>query len=145
MALDKPPLVLTIPSDLGHLASARAFVVAVCETGGLEADAAHAFALAVHEALTNAIRHAHQHRTEVPLEIHCYAWPDRVEVHIFDEGDPFDVAAVPHLDPGELRIGGRGVFLMRALTDELSCEPRGERGNVLRLVKRCGPRSPSCG
>ena len=35
------------------------------------------------------------------------------------------------------RIGGRGVFLMRTLMDELSCERRGTRGNVLRMVKFC--------
>jgi anti-sigma regulatory factor (Ser/Thr protein kinase) len=42
------------------------------------------------------------------------------------------------MNPGELRIGGRGVFLMRALMDEVSCEPciPGQRGNTLRLVKR---------
>ena len=44
---------------------------------------------------------------------------------------------MPHLDPAEVRIGGRGVFLMRKLMDELSCQPRGERGNTLRMVKRC--------
>jgi anti-sigma regulatory factor (Ser/Thr protein kinase) len=55
-----------------------------------------------------------------------------------DQGEPFDIAQVPHLNPGELRIGGRGVFLMRALMDEVRCEPRapGQRGNTLRLVKR---------
>jgi hypothetical protein len=49
---------------------------------------------------------------------------------------------VPHLDPGEVRLGGRGVFLMRKLTDELSCQPRGARGNVLRLVKRSPAKTP---
>ena len=43
------------------------------------------------------------------------------------------------MNPGELRIGGRGVFLMRALMDEVICEPGmpGQRGNTLRLIKRC--------
>ena len=45
--------------------------------------------------------------------------------------------AVPHLDPAELRVGGRGVYIMRTIMDELTCQPRGERGNVLRMVKRC--------
>ena len=40
-----------------------------------------------------------------------------------------------HLDPSELRIGGRGVFLMRSIMDELTCQPRGEKGNALRMVK----------
>ena len=56
---------------------------------------------------------------------------------MLDEGAPFDLPAVPEMDPAELRIGGRGVFLMRTLMDELTCQPRGERGNVLRMVKFC--------
>jgi anti-sigma regulatory factor (Ser/Thr protein kinase) len=40
------------------------------------------------------------------------------------------------MNPSELRIGGRGVFLMRKLMDELTVERRGEHGNTLRMVKR---------
>jgi serine/threonine-protein kinase RsbW len=139
---DRPPFILTVPSDPVHLPAARAFVVAVCRTAGLDAPATDAVALAVHEALHNVIRHAHQHRSDVPLEIRCLPAKEGIEVQILDEGEPFDLKAVPHLDPGEVRVGGRGVFLMRTLTDELSCQPRGERGNVLRLVKRCLGKSP---
>jgi len=138
MASDRPPFVLTVPSHPAHLAQARAFVVSACRTGGLDADTAANFALAVHEALINVIRHAHREQVELPMEIHCYPCPDRIEVHILDEGDPFDLATVPHLDPGEMRLGGRGVFLIRALTDEVRCQPRDGRGNVLCLVKKYG-------
>jgi len=144
MAPSTPSFILTFPSDLAHLATARSFLTAVCQVGGFDSAATDALALAVHEALHNCIEHAHQHRTEVPLEIRCYPSADGIEIHIFDEGEPFDLASVPHLDPAELRLGGRGVFLMRALTDELSCQPRAQRGNVLRLVKRNGGKSTGC-
>jgi len=58
-------------------------------------------------------------------------------VRIIDEGPPFDLNTVPHLDPGEVRVGGRGIFLMRQLMDELSSQPRSQGGNILRMVKRC--------
>ena len=101
--------------------------------------------LAVHEAINNVIRHAHQDRPDAQVQLHGYVTDQAVEIHILDEGDPFDLNQVPNLDPRELRIGGRGVFLMRALTDELSCQPRGERGNILRLVKRCRSCSATVG
>lgn len=140
MVSQPSPYVLTMPSDLGLVSSARGFITAVCIGRGFDTSSIEALALAVHEALTNIIRHAHQHRSEVPLEIRCYPQDDHMEIHILDEGEPFDLDAIPYLDPSELRIGGRGVFLMRMLTDELSCRPRPERerGNVLRMVKRCG-------
>ena len=136
MIPDHPPFVLTIPSDLGHLAGARAFVMAACQAAGLDPATADNLALAAHEAIANVIRHAHCHRAEVPVQIRCLPCSDAIEIHILDEGEPFDLSTVPQLDPAELRPGGRGVYLMRHLTDEVTCQPRGERGNVLRLVKR---------
>ena len=71
--------------------------------------------LATHEAAGNVIRHAHQGLPNAQLQIQCWLQPDLVEIHILDEGEPFDLESIPDLDPAELRIGGRGVFLMRAL------------------------------
>ena len=133
----EPPWCLTIPSDLRLLALARAFVEAVCRVAGLDDKATNAIVMATDEATNNVIRHAHRGHPESPLQIQCFFAPDGIEVHLLDEGAPFDLSAVPHLDPAELRVGGRGVFLMRKLMDELSCEPHGERGNTLRMVKRC--------
>jgi serine/threonine-protein kinase RsbW len=131
------PWTLTLPSDLRLLSIARRFVEGVCEVGGLSPAETDAVILAMHEAASNVIRHAHQHLPAAQLQIQCFLNADSLEIRVLDEGEPFDLAAVPHLDPAELRIGGRGIFLMRTLMDELSCQPRGERGNTLRMVKRC--------
>ncbi len=133
---------MTIPSDLRLLPVARVFVEAVCQVGGLEPQTTDAVVLALHEAASNVIRHAHRGDSAAQLQIQCYLRPDAVEVHLHDEGAPFDLEGVPKLDPAELRIGGRGLFLMRTLMDELSCRPRGERGNTLRMVKRRGGPAP---
>ena len=132
------PWTLTIASDLGLLALARAFVEAACQAAGCDEKTTHAIVLATDEAVNNVMRHAHQGKPDAQLQIQCSFRPDGIEIRIHDEGAPFDLSAVPDLDPAELRVGGRGVFLMRALMDELSCQPRGERGNTLRMVKRCG-------
>ena len=133
----KAPWTLTISSDLRLLPTARAFVEAVCQVAGFDERATHAIVLATDEATNNVIRHAHQNQPDAPLQIQCFFRPDGIEILLIDQGAPFDLAAVPHLDPSEERVGGRGVFLMRALMDELSCQPRGDRGNMLRMVKRC--------
>ena len=137
MAPKPAPFALTIPSDLKLLALAREFVETICHSYHFDEMFADAVKLATHEALQNIIRHAHAGKGDALLEIHVFPLKDGLEICVFDEGEPFDVASVPHLEPGELRIGGRGVFLMRRLMDELSSEPRGEHGNVLRMVKRC--------
>ena len=136
MALDPAPWSLTIPSDLRLLALARAFVEAICQVAGFDEHETHAIVLATDEATNNAMRHAHADRPAAPLQIQCLIRPDGVEIRIHDEGAPFDLDAVEPLDPAECRAGGRGVFLMRKLMDELTCEPRPEGGNTLRMVKR---------
>jgi serine/threonine-protein kinase RsbW len=142
MASEPATWTLTIPSDLRLLPLARRFVEGVCQAAGFDERSTYAIVLAADEATNNVIRHAHRGRPEAPLQIQCVFVPDGIEVRLLDEGAPFDLAAVPHLDPSELRVGGRGVFLMRALMDELSCQPRGDRGNTLRMVKRCPRAAP---
>jgi len=135
MAPDPPPWSLTIPSDLRLLALARAFVEAVCQVAGLDERSTHSVVLATDEATNNIIRHAHIDHPNAPLQIQCFIRPDGVEIRLHDEGPPFDLEAVPLLNPAECRIGGRGVFLMRKLMDEITCLPRTERGNTLRMIK----------
>ncbi|MGL4555360.1 MAG: ATP-binding protein [Gemmataceae bacterium] len=136
MAAESAPWALTIPSDLRLLPLARAFVEAVCNVAGLDETATHQVVLAADEATNNVMRHAHQGRPDSPVLLQCFVRDGLIEIRLHDEGEPFDVHAVPHLDPAELRAGGRGVFLMRRLMDEVTTEPRRDGGNVLRLVKR---------
>ena len=134
------PFSLTIPSELRLLPVARLFVEAVCQAGGLDPVAINAVVLAVNEATSNVIRHAHRDRPATPLQVQCRLLSDGIEVELLDQGPAFDLTTVPHLDPGEVRVGGRGVYLMRQLMDELTCEHRPQGGNILRMVKR-GQRS----
>jgi serine/threonine-protein kinase RsbW len=137
MGFDDHPMTLTIPSDLRLLGMARQFVEAVCHTGGVAADPTDAIVLAANEAISNIIRHAHRDRCGAQLKIQCRLLDNGIELVFQDEGAPFDLEAVPHLNPAELRIGGRGVFLMRTLMDDLSCQSIDGGGNVLRMVKHC--------
>jgi serine/threonine-protein kinase RsbW len=136
MAAEPGAWTLSIPSDLRLLTLARAFVEGVCQAAGYDARTTNAVVMATDEAVNNIMRHAHRGHPEATIQIQCFLHADSVEVRLLDEGAPFDLAAVPYLDPAEPRVGGRGVFLMRALMDELSCQPRGEHGNTLRMVKR---------
>ena len=141
MASQPAPWTLTLPSDLRQVILARAFLAAVCEVCGLDRLTTDAVVLAAHEAINNIIRHAHHDRPEAHLQIQVSLGSGGLEIVLTDEGAPFDLSSVPHLDPAEVRVGGRGVFLMRKLMDELCSQPRGPRGNALRMVKRVHPDS----
>ena len=127
---------LTVPSNPRMLSIVRTFVEAVCQARQVDRNTIHAIVLATGEAVTNIVRHAHRDCPEASFQVECLVGAETVELTFCDQGAPFDLSQVPHMEPGELRLGGRGVYLMRVLMDEISCQPLGERGNRLRLVKR---------
>jgi len=135
--MDCPAFLLTLPSEPRMLSVARTFVEAVCQAHHLETHLVHALVLVTGEAFTNIVRHAHRNVPQAQMELRLQLFPDAVALTFQDQGAPFDLSAIPELAPGELRIGGRGIYLMRTLMDELTCQPRpGQNGNTLRMVKR---------
>jgi anti-sigma regulatory factor (Ser/Thr protein kinase) len=132
---------LTVPSDPQALTVVRAMVEAVCKLAGYDKHVCYEVVVAVHEACSNVIRHAHCGKLELPISLECRVSMAGIEFRLRDEGPPFDFAGVPDLDPAEIRRGGRGVFLIRRLLDDVSCRPRPEGGNELRMFKRA--RRPS--
>jgi serine/threonine-protein kinase RsbW len=135
--MDGATFSLILPSELRMLSVARSFIEAACEAYRLDRTMTNALMIVTGEAITNIVRHAHQNRTGTQIEIHLQIQKDAAVMTFADEGPPFDLNAVPELPPGEMRIGGRGIYLMRTLMDELTCAPRaGRSGNVLRMRKR---------
>ena len=135
--MNRPRFALSLPSDLRMLSVARTFVEAACQACELERGLVHAMVLATGEAITNIVRHAHRDRVDAEMQIVLEFRPEGIRLTFFDQGFPFDIDSVPVLPPGELRIGGRGVFLLRTLMDEIACQRREDRpGNRLCLLKR---------
>ncbi len=90
--------------------------------------------LAVGEASSNAVRYGHRHERREPIHVRCSFDGRALNIEIKDRGPGFDLAKVPEPSP-ELSEGGRGLYFMRMLMDEVdySFEPDGTR---VRLVKR---------
>ncbi len=80
--------------------------------------------VALVEAFTNAVRHAHQNLPETtPIDLEVKLSPNFLEMRIWDRGQPFDFQA--KLRKGEQNVdciekeGGRGLQFIKKLTDEL--------------------------
>ncbi len=91
--------------------------------------------LALAEGFTNAVRHAHSGLSrDTSIEIQVTMDDDRMEIRIWDWGEPFDPNNLEEPEPGTLREGGYGWFLLRRLTDQVSYDRQGQR-NCLHIVK----------
>jgi serine/threonine-protein kinase RsbW len=129
-------LVLTLPAEVRWLAAARRVVESVAQLAGLGQRDVYEVVLAVHEACANAIEHGYAGRPGQSLVVTCRLSEPGLEIRIRDSGQPFDIAGAPELPPDELREGGRGVFLIRRLMDEVESHRSPDGTNELRMLRR---------
>lgn len=94
--------------------------------------------LALAEGFTNAVRHAHHALPpDTNIDIQVSLWNDRVEVRIWDYGQPFDPSVIDEPEPGTLQVGGYGWFLLRRLADKVVYQRDSHNRNCLLIVKYC--------
>jgi serine/threonine-protein kinase RsbW len=115
-------------------------ILKVVEKAGLTEDQRANFAVAVTEALSNAVVHGNGLRSDLQVQIVVTVVPgNHVSVEVKDSGPGFDASAVA--DPTEpsrvLEPGGRGVFLMLRLVDRAEYN---RSGNCVRLTMFCAPK-----
>ena len=93
--------------------------------------------IALREALANAIIHGNHENPGKHVHVRCRCEPSEISIAVTDEGRGFDVDAIA--DPTALEnhgsIHGRGIYLMKALMDEVRFE---EGGVVVRMRKGAG-------
>jgi serine/threonine-protein kinase RsbW len=114
-------LELTLPSTLESVAQIEHAAEEFARRTGFDEDTASNVAMVVREAAVNAAKHGNRfvEGTEVRATLERKA--RSLTVRIADAGNGLDPAALPDpLHPDRLlKTSGRGVFLMRALMDEV--------------------------
>jgi serine/threonine-protein kinase RsbW len=92
--------------------------------------------LAIQEGIANAMRHGNRLQRDKPVKVTFTPRADRFEIRIEDRGPGVDLDSLPdpNLPENLLKPGGRGVYFMRQVMDEVSME-RHPGGSTLVLVK----------
>ena len=104
-------------------------------TLGVEAVCVGEIELAVTEACTNVLKHVVG--TDVQYEVSVEIDDARCQISIRDggSGTPFDHSAAGMTEADGDAENGRGIFLMRAMVDELSFQSEPNDGTIVHLVK----------
>ena len=131
---------LVIPSRLELLSIIDKVVDGVADQMGFEDTDKDAMAISVIEAGTNAIQHGHGHESERMVEIVFRLLPDELVVDIMDDGRGFNLDVLEDATSPEnlLKERGRGIFIMRAMMDDVQFE-FSDAGTRCRLIKRRRP------
>lgn len=126
---------LTVVSHPRWLRLIRQAVLEYARESGFNARDGNAITLAVGEAVGNVIKHAYRGRTDQTFSLSCRTRGGFLEIEIRDGGSPFDPSGAPDLRPDELRAGGRGLYLIKTIMDEIEYGRDGEE-NVVSMRKR---------
>jgi serine/threonine-protein kinase RsbW len=93
--------------------------------------------IALREALANAIIHGNHENSGKHVHVRCRCEPTEISIAVKDEGRGFDIERIADPTAPENRgsIHGRGIYLMKALMDEVRFE---EDGVVVHMRKSTG-------
>lgn len=131
---------LELPSDVQIIEDVVAELVRRCEAFAFGGSRLYLnFRVGVTEALANAVRYGNRSDPRKHVRVEVALDDSRVALKVIDEGKGFDPDSLPDPTlPANLeRSGGRGVFLMRKLMDEVEfINP----GNAVRLVLHRQPK-----
>src|SRR5262245_14982484 len=122
--------------DLVHEASHK-----MAEFAGFEEDVALSVALAVREAVINAITHGNRRDPRRSVELTLTANGSGMTARVRDQGEGFDPTLTrdPTSEENLLQTSGRGLLLIRAFVDEVRFRRRRGRGMEVILVKKNPP------
>ncbi len=85
------------------------------------------------EAITNAMEHGNELVSSKKVHVNLIVRPEHISIDVEDEGDGFDrnVLGDPTDSENILRDGGRGIFLIEQIADEVHFE---KGGSLVKIV-----------
>ena len=129
-------LILELPNDIRSIENAVEYVMRHCSSCNDYARRLNLnFRVGLTEALSNAMLYGNGSDPEKRVRVEVDVRVEEVAVRVTDQGVGFDPTAVPDptLPDNITKSGGRGIFLMKALMDEVRFN---DRGNSVTLVLR---------
>ena len=125
----QPNVLLALPSQMSAVNEVEGFVNQVIAAYSLSDDLRGNLLISLTEAVTNAIRHGNRCDVDKTVTVEVWRRHADLRVVVTDEGEGFEPKALPDPTSPEFleQEGGRGVFLMRALSDEIRYLDEGRR------------------
>jgi serine/threonine-protein kinase RsbW len=129
-------IVIQIPSILENIRVIESFIDNAKEQYNINDDIYGNIVVAVTEAINNAIRHGNREDRKKNVNLTLSLLEDTIKFVVKDEGEGFDHQHLPDpTAPENLeKIGGRGIFLMRQLADELHFREQGREVEMVFYV-----------
>jgi serine/threonine-protein kinase RsbW len=127
----------SLPSDVTAISPFVDKLMVLLRKCGCASEGESDVEIALREALANAIIHGNHENPGKHVYVRCRCKPDEVSIAVKDEGQGFDIKnmADPTAPENVGFVHGRGIYLMKALMDEVRFE---EGGIVVHMRKSAG-------
>jgi serine/threonine-protein kinase RsbW len=143
MAAEQRTIELQLPSSLGYERVAMEAVGAAAKLMGFHAARVEDLRTAVSEACINAMEHGHQFNAATKVVVALTLGDTSLQIDVADKGkgtpDRIQPPDLTKMFSGEQQVRGWGMFLIKALMDEVQFNVRSDLGNVTRMVIRLEP------
>jgi len=122
-------LKIQIPSLIENIRVVESFIDNSKEKFNIEDDIYGNIMVAVTESVNNAIRHGNKFDKDKNVLLSLFVEQDRIKFEIEDEGNGFNYEALsdPTAPENLENPGGRGIFLMQNLSDEVAFQNDGRK------------------
>ena len=120
---------ISIPSLIENIQIIESFIDNAKEEFEINDDMYGNIMISVTECISNAIVHGNQSDSSKLVHLELQMEPGLLRCSIEDEGNGFDFNQLPDpTDPENIeKVGGRGIFLMKHLSDEVKFEEGGKK------------------
>ena len=117
---DQKQLDVTLVTQVESVNLAEEMWLRVAEAAGFDEDDCYRIGMAVREGVINAFHYGNQERPEKKIYLEVELTPNKMVIHVLDEGKGFKLEDVPNplAEENLLSTSGRGIFLMRSFMDE---------------------------
>ena len=122
----------TFSSDIENLATVEGLVDKICVDYKIKDEVCGNILVAITEAVNNAINHGNKGDATKSFTLEYTLSDKHLSFRVEDMGEGFDYENVPDpTDPENLsKPNGRGIFIMKNLTDEVHFEESGKIVNL---------------
>ena len=138
MASESKHLEMTLETQVESVNLAEEMCLRVAEAAGFGEDDCYRIGMSVREGVINAFHYGNQERPEKKIHLAVDLTPEKMIIHVTDEGTGFQLRNVPDplAEENLLSTSGRGIFLMRAFMDEFDVVQAQTGGAEIVMSKR---------
>ena len=129
---------LVVPGKPEYVGAVRLAVSSLANNVGFDIEAIEDIKVAVSEACTNIVRHGKSDPNEgddIEYQVSCVICDESICISVIDNGPGYDTNNYKEPKLPSEEEGGLGIFIIRALMDDVEVESEIGKGTQIKMVK----------